>query len=743
MNNNPIEDILIDHTPKKEKKKGSGIVWILIFLFIVLIILAVGYFFYQKANIEANKANFFEGFKNSRFGFYTTNNVVDKITENFSDVNSEVITNVKLTNTLELPEKLEGIDLAKMVFDIKTRKSVNLDTQNTDVAISYSDNEIANFRLINEDDKIAVTSPDLITGYVGYNKENQEDIKEELKLPDFVNFGDKDEIAGKISTESIDKEVKNAKISEYANYIINNIDLKKFSANSNYILQKQSSDSINVKAYQLTMSKVEAETMVKAIISKMRQDQELMDALVVKEENEEEEPVVYNQSQRLAPPEEEQNIVEEEQTIVEEELPAGEENIVEAVPAEETQFNVELRLEPRGNQEDVVGSEENPDSLLEGAIVPGEENVEAESIEGEELPENLPMIPYNEEKPEEAVDTEEEMMSTLDIGAETNNDSYALDMLGALMLNKKLKLTDKELDSLFASINKFLTDGVGNLEITVYASDEKTEKIKFVFPSEDTLEVEFETASDTNRTVIITYLSKRDDANVWNPSNDVVPSGETRGFKLTFEKVLNDASFKTKLEYDWIIGKEFYSKIKCDFITKGTANSKKFNTDGTIYYTVLNKGELKATISNIIAFDGQVEIEVLDGQSVVLLDDIDQVERTNLINDIKGRIDVVIAGIKDDMTFIDTNTNPSLIDGSATRSNQFTKEESINALVEAITLRMNSAVESGREYTILELPLLQVPGHTLGVSMEGDVANISIDGYRFVIDKDFNLTEVE
>ena len=363
MYNNPIEDILIDHTPKKEKKKGKGIIWVIIFLFVVAIICAVGYFFYQKTNIEGNKASFFEGFSNSKFGFYTTNNVVEQISSNFENVNSEVITNVKLTNSLELPEAFQGIDLAKLVFDIRTRKSVSLSTQNTDVSVSYSDNEIAKFRLINEDDKVAITSPDLITGYVGYNKEAQEDIRDDIKLPDVVTFSDKDAIAGKISVETANREVRNNKLREYSNYIIENLDLKKFSANSNYILQKQSGNTINVKAYKLTMSKVELESMLKSIISKINQDEELKTALVVKNEEENlRTPAIYNQV--LAPEDGDEELPSTVFYDVPEETVPTEENVEEnpvveeQIPAEETNFNVELRLEPRGNLGDLVGSEQ-------------------------------------------------------------------------------------------------------------------------------------------------------------------------------------------------------------------------------------------------------------------------------------------------------------------------------------------------------------------------------------------------
>jgi hypothetical protein len=297
---------------------------------------------------------------------------------------------------------------------------------------------------------------------------------------------------------------------------------------------------------------------------------------------------------------------------------------------------------------------------------------------------------------------------------------------------------------MLSEISKFLTDGTENFEITVYASDEKTEKISIKLPSGDTIEIEFNVKSDTSKTMIITYLTTREDAKLWTLSKEEenVEPGVSRGFKLTFDKELNNASFSTKLEYDWIKGKEITSKIKCDLITKGTANSKKFTTDGTVYYTT-SKGELKATVTNEIVFDGQVEIEILEGQNAILLDTIPVEERTNLLNDIKSRIDYVIESIKNDINFIDKNSSTSLIDGTATRPNQFTKEESTNALIEAITIKMNNAVDSGREYTLLELPLLQVPGHTIGVSLEGDFANVSIDGYRFIIDKDFNLSEAE
>lgn len=742
MNSNPIEDILIDHTPKKEKKKGRGMLWILIFLFVVGLILGAGYFYYQRTNIIGNKENFFEGFKNTKLGFYTTNNVIEQMGQNFLDVNSEVITNVKLTNSLELPEKLQGIDLAKLVFDIKTRNSVRLNTANTDVTVSYSDNEIAKFRLIEEAEKVAVTSPDLIVGYVGFNKDYQDTVRDELKLPKAVKFSKNDVIVGKISNEPSNKEVRNAKIEEYINYIKDNIELKKFSANSNYILQKQSGETINVKAYKLSMSKVEAETMIKTIVSKINQDTELKDALVERKEAKElTPPAVYNQTLEPEEPVENRPYVDTTNT-----------STGEVVQGEDVNFNVELRLEPRANLEDEVGTEASPDTELEGAIVPGEETEEPASatieeeteVPEEELPANLPSIPIDLEKPEEAAAEEEKMVETIGELKEKEETNYLLNIIGSVVLNRKLALTDEENQAMLSEISKFLTDGTENFEITVYASDEKTEKISIKLPSGDTIEIEFNVKSDTSKTMIITYLTTREDAKLWTLSKEEenVEPGVSKGFKLTFDKELNNASFSTKLEYDWIKGKEITSKIKCDLITKGTANSKKFTTDGTVYYTT-SKGELKATVTNEIVFDGQVEIEILEGQNAILLDTIPVEERTNLLNDIKSRIDYVIESIKNDINFIDKNSSTSLIDGTATRPNQFTKEESTNALIEAITIKMNNAVDSGREYTLLELPLLQVPGHTIGVSLEGDFANVSIDGYRFIIDKDFNLSEAE
>ncbi len=110
------------------------------------------------------------------------------------------------------------------------------------------------------------------------------------------------------------------------------------------------------------------------------------------------------------------------------------------------------------------------------------------------------------------------------------------------------------------------------------------------------------------------------------------------------------------------------------------------------------------------------------------------------IDAIRGKTETVYQSKMETLNFIDTNTQTSLLEPD---KNKVSRDEVRNLLVETISNQMREAQEKGEEYTIQNLTNLMIEGHELEVKIENDIANVTIDGYKFTIDAAFNLSDVD
>lgn len=714
MNDSPIEDILIERHPNTSKKRKNKL---LVLIFILLLILAVlfGTYWYLKSNVKGtNKQIFFNAISNANLDFFTDNEVYSEIVNKFITTNSETQTDISLSTTMELPEDFKGTDISKFGLNLKTVNR-NEDKKNyVELGVSYSDNKIFDIKAINTEDKFGIISDEIVNKYVGYNKENSQDVKNLLGITN-SNIED----ISYLSFDDIDlsKEERNQKLKEYVDSISDILTDEKFVAEDNIVLEKEGRDSKNVTAYKLELSKEEISLIYNTLFSKFQNDDEFINKIITGKK--EEYTNAIEDSSQIQDNESTNQIENQTEEPIEEQVDVQEDNQLESQNENVTNdLSESSSLQPIG-----VGEDE---------LREGENNVDLTSV-GEE---------------NSGIETTN-LNSSLKLNFEKQ--LTMKDIMESLVFGKKLKATSdevKDVVSKFIKENTF-SDGV---TITVYVSDENTEKITFQNSDNIKLEVELNPVSASEKNVIVTYVALKDkldfgsdDSIVYSADNTIsdttpnVTEKQKNGFKLEFTKTKNDASTNIKLTYSFIENEEINRKFSIDLNTVGTVGSKTFDNE-LVYVYMNNDGEFKANVENKMKFSASTEIEELTDENCLFLDTLSDEDFTATINAIKEKTEKVIESKKENLDFIDTNTQTSLIQENNTR---ISRDEARNLLVNTISEKMGEAANKGEQYTLNNVKDLQIEGHEISVEIENDVATIVIDTIKFTLDSNFTLNDAE
>ena len=139
----------------------------------------------------------------------------------------------------------------------------------------------------------------------------------------------------------------------------------------------------------------------------------------------------------------------------------------------------------------------------------------------------------------------------------------------------------------------------------------------------------------------------------------------------------------------------------------------------------------------------EVDVEELTTDNCVFLDELSEEEQDETLNLISERLQTVLLEKIAQLAFIDTNTNTTYIDQNDDTEEDTDDEKELakQDLITAIQNEMTEAINNEEEYTIQDLEGLEVEGHTVEVELSDDLAVVTVDGYTFNIDSEFNLSE--
>lgn len=683
MYNNSIHDIKID---KNIKTKSGKPIFAVIIIVIILASISYGIYYYLNfKNKETDKELFLKGLANADLKFFledeTYSGIVEKISNNSFESNSDITfsTNIKNEENIETSD----IDYIKYLLNWKNiSKKENEETFN-EFDISYSDNKFFDFKIINNKDITALKSTDIVNRYVGVHKENVNSLFDKLGIKK-ESIEEYNDFKNKFSFEKIDlpAEEKKAKLNDYKNIILEKLTEEKFSKQENLIsLVKSNKEEVSVEAYKLNLSNQEYNEILKEVLETLKFEEELLAKLITNEKRAKDEEGETSDGNNLL-------------------------GII-TIPL------------PTQNK---VG---------QGLINP------TESTKSEASKIINSMIDSVFEKDE----TEEQKEDKLTIK----------EFLFNIALGRKTNCSIEEAKELIDNTIKNLEKYKEDFSFIIYVSEFGTEKISIVFPGETTIDLEFINIEDNKKELICTYLYKEnlieyndEDTAIYSASteNNILENGsnfieaKTKGIKLDISKTKNDISTVLKIVTNFIEDKTINEKIILDLTTKGVASSKNYENDCILTYSD-NTGEVKININNKISFDKISEIETLNEENCLYLDTLNDAEFTLTIAAITSQAKNVIESKISNLSFIDTNTKAPVITQNQNR------EELRNLLISTVSILMGEAISNGQEYTVYSLQNLQINGHIVNVIMENDVAVVSVDGVKFKIDSNFNLTDAE
>ena len=342
----------------------------------------------------------------------------------------------------------------------------------------------------------------------------------------------------------------------------------------------------------------------------------------------------------------------------------------------------------------------------------------------------------------------------------TNNSEADLQIIAAILVGNKVNKTVSELQEILdEEITKIENSNITNKEvkISLYVVDEKLRKLGV--KSEDfNLEMEFLEESNKEK-IKFTLLGINTDIKIENPEvttefqntttentleNNAVETDKLKnGFTITMEKNTSDVSTKIFAEIGLINNLEINTKISCNLTTNGTASSKEIKNEAIFTYTT-QEGQLTANLNYNINFEtATMEIPNLTDETCLFLDKLNDAELTNIINQIRDRVNFVINEKKVTLNLIDQNNNTSVVEqGNIQNSTNLEEKEAVKQkLIEVISNQMGEAIARGETYTLANLENLQIEGYNVTVNISGNIAVVTVNGYVFNIDSEFNLSE--
>lgn len=792
MNFNSPENINNNQSSKSKKI-------IIISIFLLLIILISLYFVYilfiKNIKNETLKNEFFSSIANNELEFFLSNDIYESIEKRLQDLSYESDFEFEVSTTME-NNMISDLDLSKFKFsyDIKNdsldnRKYFNLDAK-------YAENDLINFDFVSTNTEFSIKSDEIVNKYVGVNKKNLKTITNKLAETE-VDFSN----VKKLKDYILERENVNFKNIQQKSLLLGYVDILKenssaesFSKKDNIVLEIDS-EKIDATEYTVNLNKDQFSNILNQFSKKVENDGELISELVVNEftsfdededeDNENKEIVEYQDNDQIV------NENSSNEIKVMDNDNSAENNEIE-VPGEENNFNTstiiwgENTLENVSNTLNTVDSNstenqnvintnsvsnqvtnetveeteettENTNTLNEQQVQEEpilENNVESnnqdnnpQDVEG--LTENT--VPNNtiieednfrtqgfiEVSDNEQNADEEEEESQFIIGENYEETIKNIDKLSNkiewysyLLTGAKVNCSKEELiENLQKILNSKIREN-DTLVIKAYVSDKKLVKIVFEIPEvEESFDIQIVSKNDNEKYLYITYL--RDQEN------------NSKGYKIIVYKKNADADVKSKIEVDSIRRNKINQKCNIELETKGTVNSKKYVTNGNLLY-VNGDGEFKIKFENTLDFDSQIEIEKLNDENCLFIDKLPDENLIQIRDEIKNKIIKVFNQKNKDLNIIDISNNNSIIqqiEQSEIQEDYTEKNKIKQILIENIANKMGEYINAGSQLRLEDLEGFQIEGYEVNVSLNSDIAIITVNGYRFKLDSEFNLSD--
>ena len=725
MKSSNIEDIYIGNNGEKNKKSKKGVIIVIFIILVLLLVGMVGAYFYFSNQTLTKKQLFINSISNTNIKKFLENDVYNAIINRLEEENSETETKIQISTTDENAEP-EGVDFSNFEFNLNNQNDIENSKSFGELTINYSGNELFKARYLSNEDAVAVASDEIVDRYIGIHYDKMQDV-----LGININKDTLDELKN-AEQISLTEDERSNYITNYAGKFFENIGEEKFASQENLVIQKNNT-SIDVVSYELVLSQDEYKNVLTNVLTNLRDDQDLLSKLVVENSS---------------------NIENRNNSVDENQIQNNQNEINTVVPSFESDQTINLQDQTDSGQTVTEVNEETRNSNIE--------------VNMENQTNNNESIETNDGNSNENLITSVETTSDLTpVGESENTFTLSSENIISLILGKKIDISVSELQEQIDNLIEDVKNSSGNgIKITVYVnvSNNNTEKISATLPDGETLDMEFTTneSNENDNTLKLTYIKDTETTIVTNNETNTENGVETYsaeddlentaeaqienskdGFTLNLNKVSSDASTTLKIGFEFVEKEQINQKFNIEIKTNGTESSNNIKND-IVFTFGTDTNEYKLLLDNTINFNVTPEIEDLTDENCLFVENLSEEEFNSTMQAIQERIGVVYQEKMNNLNVIDTNTNSPIVESNTqTEVPEVTREEAKEALIQRVSNLMGEAQNNGEEFTIQNLANLTMDGFDVSADVTDTEAIIVVDTYKFRIDPNFVLTDVE
>ena len=725
MKSSNIEDIYIGNNGEMNKKSKKGVIIVIFIILVLLLVGMVGAYFYFSNQTLTKKQLFINSISNTNIKKFLENDVYNAIINRLEEENSETETKIQISTTDENAEP-EGVDFSNFEFNLNNQNDIENSKSFGELTINYSGNELFKARYLSNEDAVAVASDEIVDRYIGIHYDKMQDV-----LGININKDTLDELKN-AEQISLTEDERSNYITNYAGKFFENIGEEKFASQENLVIQKNNT-SIDVVSYELVLSQDEYKNVLTNVLTNLRDDQDLLSKLVVENSS---------------------NIENRNNSVDENQIQNNQNEINTVVPSFESDQTINLQDQTDSGQTVTEVNEETRNSNIE--------------VNMENQTNNNESIETNDGNSNENLITSVETTSDLTpVGESENTFTLSSENIISLILGKKIDISVSELQEQIDNLIEDVKNSSGNgIKITVYVnvSNNNTEKISATLPDGETLDMEFTTneSNENDNTLKLTYIKDTETTIVTNNETNTENGVETYsaeddlentaeaqienskdGFTLNLNKVSSDASTTLKIGFEFVEKEQINQKFNIEIKTNGTESSNNIKND-IVFTFGTDINEYKLLLDNTINFNVTPEIEDLTDENCLFVENLSEEEFSSTMQAIQERIGVVYQEKMNNLNVIDTNTNSPIVESNTqTEVPEVTREEAKEALIQRVSNLMGEAQNNGEEFTIQNLANLTMDGFDVSADVTDTEAIIVVDTYKFRIDPNFVLTDVE
>ena len=754
------------------KKKRKVVKILIVFLILILVATFIAYSYFQKTSEnEKIKNEFYSMLAKNDISFFTTNDLYDNIGSRLQKTDYKVKSDISLSNTLS-NSMFSNLDLSKFSFTYKLNSNQTENKSYGRLVSKYSGNTILILENIIDKDAMAIKSDEIVNRYVGVKKRHLEDVTDKF-LDGKVKFAVIDKMKDYVlDREAIDiNGLANEFQSDgYLKILEKNTPNKNFTKESNVVITADT-EQIYTTKYTLTLNSSEFTVLLTELSKQLGDNDAIIEKLVTNKQDIE---------------------IDDENEISEDE--SSDENTVE-VPAEQNNFNTSLQSQDTQNEIDSnttntsntvetnntvnttntqeivlhqqTSEEQNSNNVAENQVAEqqgteqvlqsqtetqpeqtqqqeeqtaqtensGENTTTSENIIEDENLRMKGFVQVNDEQQSEKVSDEDKLLigeSYEETMQNISNLIKKIDWKTYLLTGAKANVSQTDLAE---KIREVLTEQIkqnGSLVVNMYVSEDKIVKMTLEVPEmEESVDLQINSKKDNEKTLNFTTLTGKGD--------------EANGYNFSLYKRKSDATLAQKISMNKISKNKIIQKMNLEIETNGTSNAKKYTNTINMSYSNAD-GEIKVKTDNQLSFENEAQIEDLNDENCLFLDSLSEEDFGFVKDEIKEKTLEVLKEKNKNLNMINLNNASSVVeqreDEQETNNNSEEDKEKVKqALIDKISNQMADLESRGRKMRLQDLEGLQIDGYEVDVSISSNLAIITINGYKFKLDSDFNLSD--